>query len=235
MKTKIVLLSLFLLIIASSCSKSVDFTPEFIAETSGKYLYNQDDVIEVFYNNQKLFLKWRGDEKIEPVVLGKNTFFVVDMYKKLQFVKHPETKTWCLSIIPENENDSITYDFMKVDDTFKTPNMHLMDKEYDKAIAGYLEIKKKDSTSIYLDEGDFNRLGYEFLRKKEYSDAIGVFKLNVALHPESDNVYDSLADAYLRSGDSLQAFNNYTKALEYDSGNRRAKQYTEAYNKKKTK
>ena len=56
--------------------------------------------------------------------------------------------------------------------------------------------------------------------------------MNVALYPESDNVYDSLADAYLRSGDSLQAFNNYKIALEYNSGNKRAKQYVEAYNKK---
>lgn len=55
--------------------------------------------------------------------------------------------------------------------------------------------------------------------------------MNVALYPESENVYDSLADSYVRSGDSLQAFNNYTKALEFNSGNKRAKEFIEAYQK----
>ncbi len=86
MKTKLFLSSLFFIVLVSSCSKTVSFTPEFIDQTSGRYLYNSDDVIDVFYNNNKLFLKWRGAEKIEPVVLSENEFFVVDMYKKLHFV-----------------------------------------------------------------------------------------------------------------------------------------------------
>ena len=86
---------------------------------------------------------------------------------------------------------------------------------------------------FFINERDFNSHGYELLGKKEYENAIEVFKMNVTLHPESDNVYDSLADAYLRHGDSLQAFNNYKKALEYNNGNKRAKQYIEAYKKAK--
>ncbi|NCP89740.1 MAG: tetratricopeptide repeat protein, partial [Flavobacteriales bacterium] len=108
----------------------------------------------------------------------------------------------------------------------------LKDKEYNKALLGYLEIQKQDSTSVFINESDFNRLGYNFLRENKYEDAVHIFKINVALYPESDNVYDSLADAYLRSGDSLQAFVNYSKALEYNSGNKRAKNYVELYNKK---
>ena len=53
--------------------------------------------------------------------------------------------------------------------------------------------------------------------------------MNVALNSDSENVYDSLADAYLRSGDSLQAFNNYKKALELNSGNERAKSFVKNY------
>ena len=232
MKTKILIFYLCFFAISVSCSKRIDYTSEFIEETSGRYLYNQDDVIEVFYEDQKLFLKWRGAEKIEPVVLSKNTFFVVDMYKKLQFVKHPESKQWYLSIIPEDKDTSTTYDFLKVTDSYKTPSMYLKDKQYDKALSGYLEIQKKDSTSIFINERDFNSMGYEFLRKKQFSDAIEVFKINVALYPESGNVYDSLGEAYLRNGDSLDAYNSYKKSLAIDSGNPRAKKYIAAYNKK---
>ena len=78
----------------------------------------------------------------------------------------------------------------------------------------------------------FNKKGYTLLRENKYNEAIHIFKINVALHPESENVYDSLAEAYLKSGDSLQAFNNYKKALELNTGNRRAKDYVNAYKNK---
>ncbi len=109
--------------------------------------------------------------------------------------------------------------------------MLLRDKEYNKALEGYLDIKQQDSTSVFIDEDEFNNLGYELLRKKENQNAINVFKINVALYPESENVYDSLADAYLRSGDSLNAYNNYKKALELNTGNKRAKKFIEVFNK----
>ncbi|NCO64788.1 MAG: tetratricopeptide repeat protein [Flavobacteriales bacterium] len=232
MKTKAVVLSLFFIMIVSSCSKHFDYSPEFMEQTSGRYLFNQDAVIDVFYDNNKLFLKWKGVDKIEPIALDKNTFFVADMYKKFQFVQHPKTKQWYLSEITNNNETVVSYDYLKVADSFKTPSMHLKDKEYNKALLGYLEIQKQDSTSVFINESDFNRLGYNFLRENKYEDAVHIFKINVALYPESDNVYDSLADAYLRSGDSLQAFVNYSKALEYNSGNKRAKNYVELYNKK---
>jgi len=232
MNKKALLFSVLLIILISSCSKRIDYTPEFIDQTSGRYLYNQNDVIEVFYESNKLFLKWRGAEKIEPVVLDKNTFFIVDMYKKLKFVQHPTTKKRYLSVIPKEDENAITYDYLKVSDSFKTPSMYLKSGAYEKALEGFIEIKKQDSTSILIDEREFNELGYQYLREKKYQDAIHVFQINVALYPESDNVYDSLADAYLRSGDSLQALNNYKKALELNTGNGRAKQFIKAYSKK---
>jgi len=232
MKTKALLLSLLLIIIASSCSKRIDYSPEFIKQTSGRYLFNQDAVIDVFYDNNKLVLKWKGIDRIEPIALAQNTFFVADMYKKFQFVQHPTTKAWYLSEVKDESTNTVSYDYLKVPDSFKTPSMYLKDGEYDKALIGYLDIQKQDSTSVFIEETDFNRLGYNFLREKHYQDAINVFKINVALYPESDNVYDSLAEAYLKSGDSLQAFVNYSKAFEYNSGNNRAKNYIELYNKK---
>ncbi len=231
-KTKSLLFFLFLIVVVYSCSKNIDYSSEYIEQTSGRYLYNQDDVLDIYYVNKKLFLKWRGAEKIEPVILDKNIFFVIEMYKKLHFVQHPETKKRYLSIISEDNKDQITYDYLKVEDSFKTPSMHLKNKNYDKSLVGFLEIQKQDSTSVLINEREINSLGYKLLRKKEYQNAIDLFKINVVLFPESDNVYDSLADAYLRHGDSLNAFSNYKKALEFNNGNKRAKQFVDAYNKK---
>ncbi len=221
-----------LTITVCSCSKSMDYTQAFKDQTSGKYLYNQDDVIEVFYENNKLFFKWRGADKIEPVALDENEFFMVDMYKKLRFVQHPETKERYLSIINEDNKDLVTYDYLKVPNDYKTPSMYLKEKNYEKALAGFLLIKEKDSTSNFINERDFNSRGYGFIRDKEYKDAIEVFKINVALHPTSDNVYDSLADGYLLIKDSLNAYVNYSKALDLNNRNRSAQEFIDAYDNK---
>ncbi|MTE27419.1 tetratricopeptide repeat protein [Winogradskyella ouciana] len=232
MKTKSIIFILLLTIITVSCSKSVEYSEEFKKQTSGKYLYNPDELILVYYEGDKLLLNWKGGE-IKPVTLSENEFFVPDMYKKFRFVQHPKTKERYLSVIPEDNEDKVTYDYLKVAEDYKTPSQHLVDGNYEKALAGYLEIKKQDSTSSYIRERDFNSIGYNHLRKNRYDEAIAVFKLNTVLHPNSSNVYDSLADAYLRSGDSLQAYNNYKKALEMDPHNPRAERYLKAYKPKK--
>lgn len=229
MKSKLSLVILVFTLLGVSCSKNVDYSPEHIEKTSGRYLYNADEVIDVYYKDNKLYVKWRGAEKIEPVILDEHTFFMVDMYQKLRFVEDPETKNRYLGVVSEEDDTQFTYDYLKVADSFKTPSMYLKEHNFEKALEGFLEIKKQDSTSIFIEEREFNSYGYELLRKGQNDDAIAVFKMNVALYPESDNVYDSLADAFLRSGDSLNAYNNYKKALELDSGNPRARKFVKAF------
>ncbi|MEZ4795973.1 MAG: tetratricopeptide repeat protein [Flavobacteriaceae bacterium] len=221
---------LFFAISIVSCSKSVNYSEEHIKETSGRYLYGPDEVFEVYYENNNLYLSWRNVNNIKPVVIDENTFFVADMYKKLRFVRDNNNQLYLSIIDPENE-DKITYDYLKLSDTFYLPSEHLAKENFDKALEGYKSIKQMDSTIYMIDEGDLNRLGYKYLRDKNYQNAIVVFKMNVELYPESGNVYDSLADAYLRSGDSLQAYTNYKKSLEIDPENSRASKYIKAYDK----
>ena len=232
MKTKFIPLLLVLATMVFCCSKNIEFTQEFKDQTSGKYVFNQDDVIEVFYENNDLFLKWRGASKIEPVVLGENEFFMADMYKKLRFVQHPETKERYLSVIQDSNVDFITYDYLKVANDYKTPSMHLKAKNYEQALAGFLQIKEKDSTSDFISERDFNKLGYNAIGEKQYMDALEIFKINAVLHPYSDNVYDSLADCYVLIDDSAQAYTNYKKALDLNNRNKRAQDFVKNFEAK---
>jgi len=228
MKSKILQLSILLAVSIFGCTKNIEYSEQFKNDTAGKYLYNADDIIEVYYKNDKLHLKWRGGE-LKPVALSENEFFVADMYSKFRFVQHPKTNERYLSSIPENNEDSITYDYVKVSKTYKTPSEHLENGNYQKALTGFLEIKKQDSTSIFIEERSFNRMGYRHLSNNEYNKAIEIFKLNAKLHPNSSNVYDSLADAYLENEDSLQAYKNFSKALELNPRNRRAKTFVDNF------
>ena len=228
MKSKLAALIIVVLTLVVSCANSVEYSEAFKNETAGKYLYNPDELILVYYDGNKLRLNWKGGV-IEPVTLEENEFFVPDMYKKFRFVQNTETKERFLSIVDEEDQEKISYDYLKVSDSYKTPSQHLKDGDYEAALAGYLEIKKQDSTSSYIREWDFNSKGYGHIRRKEYDKAIGVLTINTKLHPNSSNTYDSLAEAYLRSGDSLQAYTNYKKALDMNPANQRAREYTTAY------
>ena len=48
--------------------------------------------------------------------------------------------------------------------------------------------------------------------------------MNSDTFPESANVWDSLAEAYMKSGDSKNAQLNYEKALTIDPSNQNAKE-----------
>ena len=61
---------------------------------------------------------------------------------------------------------------------------------------------------------------------------MAIFKLNVELYPESANVYDSLGEAYMNSGNSKKAIKNYQKSLELNPENNNAKEMLIALEKK---
>ncbi len=73
-------------------------------------------------------------------------------------------------------------------------------------------------------EGSLNRLGYALLGKEDAGAAIAVFRENARQFPESSNVYDSLAEAFLASGRADSAKYYYERAVELDPRNRNAKQ-----------
>lgn len=68
-------------------------------------------------------------------------------------------------------------------------------------------------------EFEINAIGYQFLQAGNLEGAIEIFKVNVVLHPESGNVYDSLGEAYMNHGDTDQAIANYELSLSKDPGN----------------
>lgn len=76
-----------------------------------------------------------------------------------------------------------------------------------------------------LHESDVNAWGYRLMSQGQGSHALEVFKLNVALFPNSANTYDSLAETYAALGDHEQAVINYRQSLALDSHNDNAVRY----------
>lgn len=95
-------------------------------------------------------------------------------------------------------------------------------KGIDSALKAFDQGKSGDATSYYIDEGKINQLGYQLLNGEKTAAAIEVFKLNVREFPKSSNVYDSLAEAYLKAGNRELAIQNYKRSIELDPTNRNA-------------
>lgn len=56
------------------------------------------------------------------------------------------------------------------------------------------------------------------------AESVRVFKLALEIYPNSANLYDSLGEAYMRSGDKMNAIINYEKSVEINPGNNNAKE-----------
>jgi len=89
-------------------------------------------------------------------------------------------------------------------------------KDSDAARAAIRAFKANPQNAYVTAERDINTLGYELMGQKKLDLAVEVFGLNVEAYPDSSNVYDSLAEAYMNRGDRALAIKNYEKALELD-------------------
>jgi len=205
-----------------NCSK-IKNDSEFIEKVNGRYLFNSDEVIEVYFKENELFFKWRGDDQIHPLKVNENTFFVKEMNEKIQFLTNPDDEQDYIVLLPKDKTKEVEYFIKKMVGNEKVPNEYLKNNEIEKAIAAYAILQKKDSLDLAIKENHLNSKGYKELSNNNYKNAINYFKVNIALYPESPNVYDSLGDAFRKRGDTAQAIINYKKSLELDSSNSRIK------------
>ncbi|MDG1527641.1 MAG: hypothetical protein P8Q86_00195 [Polaribacter sp.] len=215
MKRILLLLSIVLL---TSCGDSKN-SPEFMAAVSGNYLFNSDESIGISFEENEMRVNWRGKEDIKPLKVNDSTFYIKDMNEKFIFVMLPKVH---IKLAKKREHKGRTYSFNKMLAGKKTPREYLLNKEYNKALEGYLAIQQKDSLDRTIREGTFNNLGYEMMNDKKVEIAIEIFKINTKLYPNSSNTYDSLGDGYRKLKDTANAVLSYKEALSINPENRKA-------------
>ncbi len=75
----------------------------------------------------------------------------------------------------------------------------------------------KDPSYQFFDfEAEFNRAGDAMLNSEQYEEAFFIFKLNTELFPASANAWNSLAEAYMKSGNTAKAAELFTKTISLD-------------------
>ena len=91
-----------------------------------------------------------------------------------------------------------------------------------KAIKIYNEYKANETHKYKSTEALINRLGYQLMNQKNYKDAIVIFELNTMSYPQSANVWDSYAEAYMNDGQTELAIIYYNKSLDLNPQNQNA-------------
>ena len=78
-----------------------------------------------------------------------------------------------------------------------------------------------------IGEIEINALGYQYLGEMKNEMAVAIFRFNTEKFPGSSNVWDSLGEAYMNSGEDELAIKNYKKSLQLDPGNKNAERMIE--------
>jgi predicted alpha/beta superfamily hydrolase len=83
----------------------------------------------------------------------------------------------------------------------------------------FKKLSAKFKFTILPPEGMMNQAGYQLLGAGKNDEAIAVFKLNAERYPNSANVYDSLGEAYEKTGKLDLAKPNYERAVQIGTKN----------------
>ena len=156
---------------------------------------------------------------------GYRTFIMRDLDKKNTYI-------WLT-----NTGNAIPKDVMNVaienilaSKPYETPKITVISEfkkalevnSVDDAIAKTTKSIQSNPNLFVMDDAAINELGYKYLNDKKLAEAFSIFKFNVALNPNSSNVYDSLGEIYLLQKDTVNAIENYKKSVALNPDNANA-------------
>lgn len=104
-------------------------------------------------------------------------------------------------------------------DRYNSPARALLKEAISKGAAEVLQHYLERRNGQLIDESSINQLGYVLIGMKRIDDAILIFTQNTVDHPQSWNVWDSLAEAYMDKGDKEKAIADYERSLRLNPGN----------------
>jgi CubicO group peptidase (beta-lactamase class C family) len=198
-----------------------------IADFSGRFQVNPDRVLtiapaSVAQGKTILLVHPTGDQPFEILPISETTFIRREAPIKYNFVR-PASAAATNGASNPPDLQIITAagpnDAKRLSADMLVPFEMLLAGKIPEATEGYRKIQKATPKNIAVAENRLNNLGYTLKQQKKLPEAIALFKLNVEFYPNAWNVYDSLAEAYMNSGENQLAIANYKKSLELNPQN----------------
>ncbi|HXQ71712.1 MAG TPA: serine hydrolase [Pyrinomonadaceae bacterium] len=184
----------------------------------GRFQVNPDRILTVAREEGKLIVRPTADLKFELLPVADGTFIRREGVLTYRFVKGAAGVSELKVTLPAGNIVTAA----KVAADALIPFEHLNAGNFEKALAGYRQIKKDTPDNAAINQARINGLGYGYMRAKKMPEALFYFKLNVEFYPNDSDVYDSLGEGYMTNGDKELAIANYKKSLELNPKNTNA-------------
>ena len=178
-----------------------------------------------------VFLAYADDDEFKPIIVEVQWLYEItaDPDKKLVsytkgghgadiFRVHPELMTavtdWYVTTLIKTPGKAPAAS----DPVTISPEVHVLNMIDQpggaaKVQAQLEQARQRDPKANLFDQATVNFMGYEHMQAGDMKGAIEILKLNAYAYPNSPNVYDSLGDAYLATGEGDLARQNSKKAL----------------------
>jgi CubicO group peptidase (beta-lactamase class C family) len=190
---------------------------------TGRYKFGNDEVIEIDLQNKRLFSKsLKGTSELFRV--SEDEYMSNNRPTPVKFEKEDNVNT--IHVL-DPEKGKTQMRFIQMPPNEKLPIEFLLEGQFDKALKGYKDLKLANAEDPAIIEENVNGRGYDLLYGGRPELGELVFKVNIALYPNSSNVYDSYAEACLVNGKKEEALTNYKKSLEMNPKNENAKKKIE--------
>jgi CubicO group peptidase (beta-lactamase class C family) len=196
----------------------ISLDPSKLDAYAGRFLVNPDRVLTISRQGSKLYAQPTADPQFELLPISDSEFARRDQNVRYRVVRNAGGQIEALKLV---SNDSQVQANLISKET-QVPYELLLAGKTEEAIEAYKKIKREKPNINVVAEERLNTLGYTLLREKKIAEAIAIFKVNVELYPQSSNVYDSLGEAYMVSGNKELAIFNYKKSLELNPKNENA-------------
>ncbi len=187
---------------------------------SGRFLVNPDRVLTIDNEGGKLFAQPTAEARFELLPISESEFIRTDQNVRYTFVKDAAGKIEAIKL----QFDGGQSQASRIAKDALVPYELLMAGRLDEAMEAYRKIKKEKPGNNTVAEERLNNLGYTLLQQMKIAEAIAILKVNVEFYPQSANVYDSLAESYMKNGNKDLAILNYKKSLELNPKNDNAVQ-----------
>ena len=188
----------------------VEVNPSVFDQYEGRYLIDEDNILTVVKEGKRLFAGDLQQAKAELFAVADNRFIRKDRDFVFEFARSENDKTAEVTVTINGRPNKLA----RVEENLQVPSEIAMAGDFKAAVAAYEQFKVKDPESTPASEGRLNRLGYNLISQNRFQNAIAIFKVNVELYPTSANTYDSLAEAYMLSGDKEHAIEFYERVLQ---------------------
>jgi CubicO group peptidase (beta-lactamase class C family) len=178
---------------------------------AGRYQFNGDEGFSLVVRGSRLVASQNTPDAFELLPLSRDVFVRKDREARYQVERAGSGGAVSGIRVVSGAEGTLA---KRVGDDARLPSQDLAAGRIDEALAGYRRLFSSNPADPGIAEARLNNMGYRLAAERELGKAVAVIRLNSELYPSSSNVWDSLAEMSLATGDRARALEASRKVLE---------------------